>query len=63
MALRVITSVILERASLNSGSGKISGAFFGTLYMGLVVKYIILDSSLLLLFGSIFKVKKNEFRL
>jgi ribose transport system permease protein len=42
MELRVITAVILGGASLNGGAGKIPGAFFGSLFMGLVANIMII---------------------
>lgn len=36
MELRVITAVVLGGASLNGGTGKITGAFLGSVFMGIV---------------------------
>lgn len=42
MELRVITAVILGGASLNGGTGKIPGAFLGSLFMGLVANIMVI---------------------
>jgi len=43
MELRVITAVILGGASLNGGTGKIPGAFLGSLFMGLVANIMVIS--------------------
>ena len=43
MELRVITAVILGGASLQGGTGKIPGALFGSLFMGLVANIMIIS--------------------
>ena len=42
MELRVITAVILGGASLSGGTGKIPGAFLGSLFMGLVANIMVI---------------------
>ena len=42
MELRVITAVILGGASLSGGSGKVTGALIGALFMGVVANIMVI---------------------